>query len=383
LNGVNLSPQSKKVLFALLVVLLCLLALEGVARIVERTLLPPTVHSPSPGAPHDPHYERTLDQLRKLRGVPMVEDPKRGWSLPYNLRIHPDPKKFFRTNSLGFRGEELGELQPGEVRLFILGDSSIFGHGVTEEELFAQVAAESLGKAWGRPVRVVNGAVPGHDSRQSLQTFQDHVHRVTPSWVIIGNLWSDIYKHEGTGGAVGVKYKPMRDSLRRIAVHRLLRRLLAPYLRSREVGWLHSEQDLGSSEAGSFPTRTSRPAYVENLTRMACEATRHGARTLFLGLPAPVDFNPAPAPATITSFRKAMASVAADQKAVRIDGPELFRKEGLDATAFLDHVHPSPFGHAALGRELARVLKEAGPPPAGKSRYALTVGHIKSCERWR
>ena len=78
-----------------------------------------------------------------------------------------------RVNTLALRGPELAEKQPNEIRLMTLGDSSVFGFGVEEADVFGAVAASYLSSEWARPVVPVNGGTPGYTSVQALHTLQD------------------------------------------------------------------------------------------------------------------------------------------------------------------------------------------------------------------
>ena len=77
--------------------------------------------------------------------------PQRGWSLPVAQSFSFDGVPA-TTNSLGLRSPE--PTQQPQLRILTLGDSSVFGHGVADDETFAAVLAARTG------ADVQNGGCP-------------------------------------------------------------------------------------------------------------------------------------------------------------------------------------------------------------------------------
>ena len=348
--------------------------MEVGARIVE-LLLPVerTLPTPAPGN-HESHAKVTAEARERL-GMPrrdLIEyqlanssDPRTGWLLPANTT-----KGIFRSNSHGLRGPDLADAEPGEVRILVLGDSSAFGSNVEEDEALGAIAAAQLSASWKRKVVHVNGAIPGHDSNQSVRVLTKFGGWARPSWVVVTSLWSDIYRgdHFRNPSNDGYYGPPALRVLRASAVYRVLRRALDPWLSSRKVGWLTSEEDIGSTQGGP-DTRVLLPRYVSNLETMASRARALGARPVFIMLPAPMDFDVVPPPTTVQEFRLAMRSAAERVGAPLIDGPAEFRRRGAGPAYFFDQVHPTQEGHAILGEALAEVIETVGPPPGAGWRY--------------
>jgi lysophospholipase L1-like esterase len=244
------------------------------------------------------------------------------------------------------------------LRIFTLGDSSVYGYGVEDEEVFSSVAASALSERLGRPCEAVNGATPGYSSEQSLSLLRQLGVRVGPDWVVIASLWSDLYDRNRQNTELidgGAGLSAAREGLAGLATYRLLRRALAPLLRSRRVAFAAEKGDL----AGVQGTRSSLPDYILALWTLGEESRRLGAQPLYLTLPAPMDEDPAGVPETVALFREAQRQVAAGLGAVHVDGVEVFDREGLGIGAFLDQVHPAAQGHRALGLALAEALARA------------------------
>ena len=69
------------------------------------------------------------------------------------------------VNSHGFRGPPIQtEKTVGTRRILVVGDSSVYGHGVRQSATFAHQLDELLGES----IEVINLGVPGYSSSQSL-----------------------------------------------------------------------------------------------------------------------------------------------------------------------------------------------------------------------
>ena len=352
--------MAKKILFSVIALLLLAGFVELAARGWE-ALSPPkerTIPTAEPGRDIASRHAMLALHRARGQGIPMQADAARRWGLAPGIKLQFDGKMDVRTNSLGMRGPELSPRQPGEVRILALGDSTVFGDMVAERLIFANVAATLLAQRRGSPVTAVIGAVPGHDSGQSLATLIKHGRRVGPSWVVIAPIWSDVVYRVSPGMRFDADQQgalAARRLLSHLASYRTLRRMLAPWLRSRRVRWIASRDDIGPAADGSR-SRVPLKAYIDNLRRMARVTTSLGARPLFLILPAPMDFDAVPPVETVTMYRLAMRHVAREYKAPLVDGPAYFRKRGANVLAFWDHVHPNALGHALLGQALAETL---------------------------
>ncbi|MDP7113714.1 MAG: hypothetical protein QGH45_17230, partial [Myxococcota bacterium] len=149
------------------------------------------------------------------------------------------------------------------------------------------------------------------------------------------------------------------------ATYRVLARWLAPWTRPRKVRWIASRGDVGGPPDHPAGSRIDLAAYVANLRAIAAESQRIGARTAFVVLPAPLDFDEVLPPPSVAEYREGMRLVAAEVGGPLVDGPVLFGDLGLGVEGFLDKVHPAVAGHAALGTALAEGLSTE-PAPEGR-----------------
>ena len=355
--------MSKKIAFSLVAVLLALVTLEGGALVWEALVLPSKrpFSIPSPGW-NQPLRQRIKSLQEKLHhGIPMVADEALGWKLPTDVEVKVLDGLTVRFNSLGLRGPEVLPRKASEERIVTVGDSSVFGHGVSEKEVFSSVAAGLLTKTWRRPVTSVIGATPGHASWQSLRTLDKDGSKLQPTWVVIASIWSDIFRSHHFD-APQAKLPRQRRLLGFLASYRVLRHYLDPWLRPIKVRWIGSREDIATAASGEEGARVPLGPYIKNLRAMVNLTRRLGAKPVFLILPAPMDFDKFPPPEMLQEYRDAMRMVARESEAPLVDGPAYFHQKGAGIAWFFDQVHPSHKGHELLGQALADTLGPLQPP---------------------
>ena len=340
----------RKLAFSVVVVGLVLAGLELAARAVEPRFSTRTLPLPFPMPTHDHAFEKRVEEARRAAGdsVPLVFDESAGWTLPPH-RTDRYGDAVMRTNALGMRGPDWPPPAPDEVRLLTFGDSSIYGQGVTEAQVFSSVAAQALADRWKRPVTGIIGGIPGYTTGQALALQARVEARLQPRWVVIGTLWSDL---------LAVQSAPVVERPSALASYRVAAQLLAPWLATRKVRFLAAREDVSGN---GVQARTGLTLYLRNLRALAARATADGARPAFLILPAPMDLDAAPPPETVTQYRAAMRAVATEVGAPLVDGVALARRRNATLAWWTDQVHPSSLGHRELGEALAEALAPLGP----------------------
>jgi acyl-CoA synthetase (AMP-forming)/AMP-acid ligase II/lysophospholipase L1-like esterase len=100
------------------------------------------------------------------------------------------------TNSLGFRGPEIGrDLLPEELRIIVAGASSVVGfYAETNADTFSSLLEQKLRQnVTGRPVNVVNAGVPGYTLKE-MERLIDHVLiGLQPAVIIIYPGFNDMF----------------------------------------------------------------------------------------------------------------------------------------------------------------------------------------------
>lgn len=346
-----MSPVLRRMMFATAVVAAVAVLVEMAARFAEPGLSARTLPLPLPSRTRDPAFEAALAEARRDSGgaVPLVFDESAGWTLPPN-RTERYGETVMRFNALGMRGPDWGPAAAGSVRILTLGDSSIMGLGVMEDQVFSSVAATALSTTWGVPVEAVIGGIPGHTSAQALELQGRVQARLAPQWVVLGCLWSDLVRQ----GLAPRITPPSRWATYRVGVL-----LLSPWLTARKVKFLDQKGDVG--DLGDASSRVGLREYRRNLILLAERAKAGGARPAFLLLPAPMDLDAAVPPETVVAYRATMRSVAAELGAPLVDGEALVDARSATLAWWDDQVHPSALGHKELGVALAEALAPHRP----------------------
>lgn len=321
------------------------------------------------------------DELRAWRSPPpppqedapwMAGNPYLLWEFAPGLRQqrgHP-----VHINQLGLRGPEVAATRPAGVRRLVsVGDSSVFGDGVGDDEVFGVQAAARLGPG----VEHVNAAVPGYSTWQSINLLRMRVLALQPDLLVIASLWSDnnfdaFVDRDLLSAYAAWQQGPVaraRGILRHSAIFGALDWHLRVSRRAeqvRKVGFM-----LGTGTPIG-PRRVAIQDYADNLETLSAMAEGAGAEVIFMvlanreDLPTPAANPPASGPAW-EPYRRVMREAAARRGAPVIEVPALFRASGLPAQAlFIDEMHPSATGHKLIARELAALLEQAGWPAGGR-----------------
>ena len=98
-----------------------------------------------------------------------------------------------RVNSFGCRGGELTVPAPdGTIRILVLGDDSICGTAVNEDETVSARLQQFLSTLTARPLEVINGGIPGYCPLLSWLKFDQDLSKLKPDLVILHVDMSDV-----------------------------------------------------------------------------------------------------------------------------------------------------------------------------------------------
>jgi len=294
--------------------------------------------------------------------VVMTGHPTRLWGLAPGERRNVDT--IATVNALGLRGDTPGVPRPeGEERIAVVGDSSFFGFGVSDDETLAA----RLGRRWPGS-SVINAAIPGYSTDQSLLLLEEQVWDLEPSLLIVANFWSD------------TNYEAFSDkdllASAQLAQNRLLSasalvRWMAPWVsRLRPDGgpqvvtWVRGDE---LPDAGR--RRVSVEDYARNLDALAQQAAAKGVGMVILTPPSRVEVeNQVRPPHQWEPYRGVQKAVAQHYRIPHIDMTPVFRsayemgENGSIERFFLDDLHPTSEGQGMMAQLISRVLKERGWP---------------------
>lgn len=98
-----------------------------------------------------------------------------------------------RINGNGFRGREI-DTQPSDgIRIAGIGDSVMFGWGVSDSEYYLAIFEQLLQKAYPQcNWEIINSAVPGYNTVMEVETLKEKLLPLKPDIVIIGFVGNDL-----------------------------------------------------------------------------------------------------------------------------------------------------------------------------------------------
>ena len=98
-------------------------------------------------------------------------------------------------NSLGFRGDEFSPEKPDNVyRIFMLGGSTMFGHGATSDKTTIPGHTQDFFQKYDAEfkIEIINGGIQGADSYTETKIIENKLINYSPDMVIIYDGWNDL-----------------------------------------------------------------------------------------------------------------------------------------------------------------------------------------------
>lgn len=287
--------------------------------------------------------------------------PTRMWAAPPGA---VDNSGFLATvNALGIRGNLPADPKPeGELRIMLLGDSSIFGHGVDDDASLDAVLEKVL-PSFGIRAEVINLGIPGYSTEQTLIELDEMGWALQPDLLIVGNLWSD----NDIGLFRDADLLRTREVFgNRVLGHSALFKLTAATIDrlrggkgARIVTWM---------DPSDWPEEGTRRVplqdFARNLDTIAHSAARRNVGTTFLALCNSTQINQDDPVAPWSDYFAAQEQVAAFLQVPLFQTCDEFRASGITDTQqlFTDGMHPSALGVRILSQGIGAELVAAGWP---------------------
>ena len=332
--------------------------------------------------------EVALRMWEALRAAPIVpgviEGPKdlrfKGRikpNLDAVIRRHPTSGRDVRvrTNSLGLRGPEETRKAPGEIRVFVLGDSITFAEYLDEEETYPAILERTLAEAVpGRAVRVLNGGGPNVGTRDEAALLEELAPVVRPDIVLVAFYLNDglrpVPYPDVIRLPVWIGWSRLADrasSLWARATHRTRHGARHRWVQEFSARrWVNDRTAfdrviaLAESDWGVAWHDYSWSVVEEGLERMIRLGHQHGFQVLMAAFPASVQVE--------SRFEDDRPQRRARELASRLGLPFVDLLPVLRAAAaeslFYDHCHLTPHGNTLVAKALALFV----------ARHALKLG---------
>jgi sugar lactone lactonase YvrE len=377
--------------------------LEGVARLLlprPQTVFVEGVVPPSAAS----------DGLRTVRWSRGVGGPSLHRVTETGLRLNPNVHVTIlyqqtsqqdaevRTNSLGYRGEEVGPKTEGEFRILALGDSITIADYAPEEETYPAHIERALRgmNLTSKSIRALNAGVGSIDLRSEFMILMETGLSTKPDVVVVGLYLNDA---DPSFTLTASTYPAVRwshllthvltrmDKLKTLAQYQLreqdrqpeLARFLSTHPASGEADWTASAEGFNREIANAFGdwgyawTDEAWTTMGQTLELMQAVARDNGFELFVLLLPVRHQVQ---AQILRDEPQKKFEAVVARLGLPHLDllpaMREKYAKDRVDI--FYDHCHYRPEGNALVGRLAAELiaresvrLREAGraAPPGG------------------
>lgn len=218
-----------------------------------------------------------LPQQEALQKDLIQRDPDLGFRMrPHYRGVQANTDIPIQLNAWGMRDREYGPKATDTLRIYAIGDSMVFGHGVPVEETFPRYMEEVLAERLHRPVEVINGGVPGYGTVQAAEFFAQTVDEVNPDLVVLSiAVFNDLEDNVKFGKQL-YRWQRKPSALQRLRtwlrhhsqVYRLFRRYRAG-VSGRTMMQIHSKNPPQKVERGV-------ELVAESIQRIAEEARRRG-----------------------------------------------------------------------------------------------------------
>jgi lysophospholipase L1-like esterase len=263
-------------------------------------------------------------------------------------------------NSLGMRDvEPVVPNPPGRYRILVLGDSMVFGQGVAQDHMVAEVLRDRLGNA---NLDVVSAGIPGWRTIDQEQFLLEHLDRLAPDLVTLVYVENDNEPYdpfqrekkppERTGEAI-YRYLLVHSRAFEWAIYVYRSRIAGP-----AQGVLDEVDRWNALVAAQGPAfAPNDPGWIASrdaLVRMQRVLAEKGARLVVFLYDLGTIASDAP-------IRDRLAEVAASDGIRIVETRPFFAGHPRETLVnSLDDPHPNKLGHELLGAGMARTLVELG-----------------------
>lgn len=324
----------------------------------------------------------------------LVQDPDLFWRLRPNVTLdYGGEPAGCRTNALGLRSGPIDAKRPGEFRILALGESTTFGVGVPDRMAYPQRLESLLREGGASPAcRVINAGVSAWSSFQSRRFLETRGLALQPDLVLVYHEINDYmpasFRSGGHSEAAMLHSDPqLHDALQQSFGRRILSasafvRWATYYQARRTLAKLRGQPRFVEPEAIGLPQIGLRPLVVH-------AADEHRTRVNEKALPTRVP--PAERRRMLEEMRAlcrsrgiALVVIHPSYRASEphtcvltefcqvtgvpmLDAQPVLHPHGVTLDAmFLDKMHPTARGHAALAEELRVFLVSRRLVPTGE-----------------
>lgn len=308
----------------------------------------------------DTGFQNRFFVLNRALDYPEVfeRDAELFWRLRPNQTI---TSRFFegrtyRINEYGLRGGPIAGT-PASARVLLLGNSCMFGWGISDSQTIAKQTEQFLGEGF----EVINAGVPGYTSLQGRRLFEKHLVDLEPTIVAVMFGWNDQW-----AAAEGIPDKEqefasqwlldVQNTLARLHTYRVMKKLILSTV----------EPSMDSLFDRSAPVRrVDTESFWDNLMAIGYLAETIGAVPILITEPQPT--NPAYGEAVAghaavryhQRYNRVVRELARQTDWPLVDAAAEFdRRDDLYDNPRRDFIHFNARGHGLIAQMLAETIAE-------------------------
>ncbi len=313
-----------------------------------------------------------VEQVTYFRPHPTLH-----WQVRPNLTDFPNASGggTITTNADGMRNVTVSRAKAAnEYRILILGDSSNFGHGVENTEVWSY-AMEGLlaGKMPGKRIEVLNGACPGWTTFQAVEFLRERGLSYHPDLVIAG--FNNDPGPEYFGDKQRIPSRPVRLAntvLFRFETYLLGRevllsaaRLLVPapsvHYIAREAGERPEYGKIAAAGAATLVPRVPLPEFLNNVATLHAIAKEEGFGFMWINMPINRLLPDLVERYVNYEYRTEVAKMAGEKGFPVIDVDARWLRTREQGLAIPAHVHhPAANGHLRIAEQVGHELVSGG-----------------------
>lgn len=197
LNKLKLSKKAK---FKLIIIVFILLSFEILTRLIYRVLPTEIPTYSSLKTYNNQPFNLTTPRFTEHPFLPYIGTPNYKQKIPWQSVYFPE-KKYYQNiqhNNLGFRTPERSfTKKKGTIRILTFGGSTTYGTGCSNTETWPHLLEEYLNDKLDQPVEVINFALDGANSAQSLVIYSLIGKHFDPDFVLVYHGVNDRWSWRG------------------------------------------------------------------------------------------------------------------------------------------------------------------------------------------
>jgi hypothetical protein len=298
-------------------------------------------------------------------GMQMVPHPTRIWAMSPGIT-----NQFGVDITIDDNGLRQTSSRKNKWSVLTIGDSSIFGHGVSDEDTLHEHLANSFEQR-SLGVDVLCAGVPGYSSIQSSRLLEEIGWELQPDVLVIASLWSDNnFDHFVDQELIEILDSPLTSVhvfLSQSSMYRMLNKLLQSesMLQSESIkeGNQHSKISWIREPYEKGRRRVPVWLYGRTLDSILKSAGERSISVVMLQPANKYRVIGMSEEATWDIYFQTQRDIAEHRGIPILDAAEVLRMFGIDASqAFLDELHPTGISNKWVANAIVDVILQKGWP---------------------